>query len=201
MNSQKWLCKLTDENARTHGGMQWGSGVTHQADGSGELCGPGWIHYYDHPLLAVLLNPIHADFSQPKLWQVKVSGRVKHDYGLKSGAEEVTTITEIPLPEITTEQRVRFAILCALRVYATRTFKKWASNWLNGKNRSDKAAAKAETEARTGAAVWAADAAAWADREAARTADREAAWAVSEAAWAAQTKKLDIIALVKKAVR
>ena len=54
--------KLTNENHETYNGTKWGPGVTHETDGHGELCGSGWLHYYDDPLLAVLLNPIHANF-------------------------------------------------------------------------------------------------------------------------------------------
>ena len=57
---EKLLCKLTNENDQTYNKTQWGENITHKADGQGELCGTGWIHYYDSPLLAVLLNPIHG---------------------------------------------------------------------------------------------------------------------------------------------
>ena len=50
------LYKLTDGDGQTRGGTQWGPGVSHSGTGKGELCGPGWIHAYEHPLIAVLLN-------------------------------------------------------------------------------------------------------------------------------------------------
>ena len=65
-------CKLTDENGQTHGGMQWGEGITHTASGEGDLCRPGWI---------------------------EVAGRSKTDNGLKVGFTQVTTIREISLSQ------------------------------------------------------------------------------------------------------
>lgn len=55
--------KLTDENHQTRNETQWGENITHYTNGEGELCGPGWLHYYNDPLLAVLLNPVHAGLS------------------------------------------------------------------------------------------------------------------------------------------
>lgn len=197
-------CKLTDQDGRTYGRCQWGPGVTHETDGSGELCGPGWLHYYSDPLLAVLLNSIHADFAEPRLWEVLVEGIGKRDLcGLKFGATRLTTIREIPVPKITTVQRVRFAILCALEVYAEPTFALWAEAWLSGADRSPFSAARAaEIASRASAdavAVWVKKSAlaAWEAASAAtqaltvpQAAAESAAWAVADAVftveWTAQ---------------
>lgn len=40
------------------------------------------------------------------------------DGQLKCGCKTLTTVREIPLPAITTEMRVRFAILCAKEAWA-----------------------------------------------------------------------------------
>ena len=55
------LYKLTDQNHQTRNNTKWGAGVTHTASGQGDLCTAGWLHAYTSPLLAVLLNPIHAN--------------------------------------------------------------------------------------------------------------------------------------------
>ena len=66
------LYKLTDEHNKTHGGTEWGKGVTHRAKGGGkELCTQDVIHAYKHPLLAILLNPIHANFGKVRLWEAE----------------------------------------------------------------------------------------------------------------------------------
>lgn len=144
--------KLTDENYQTYGGCQWGENVTHETSGEGNLCGSGWIHVYDSPELAVLLNPIHAGFDNPVLWKVRVSGKSKTDYGLKSGYTKVTTLQREDIPVVTTEQRVTFAIRCALAVSKDRQFRKWANAWLKGKERSYDAAYAAAANAADDAA-------------------------------------------------
>jgi len=159
-------CKLTDKNNRTFGGTQWGEGVTYRATGDGNtLCSKDVIHVYDHPLKAVMFNPVHADFKKYNLWECRV-GKVVVNDKLKVGVKQCTTIRQIEAPVITTEQRVRFAIYCALKVYHDESFEEWANNWLSGQDRSAEAAeaaaeavAEAAAEA-AGAAVAAAEGAA-----------------------------------------
>ena len=146
--------KLTDENKQTYGGCQWGENVTHEASGHGELCTPGWIHVYDCPIKAILLDPIHANFN-PKtmqLWECEVSGNSKDDLGRKLGVQKCTTIKRIPIPNITLEQKIEFTIRCALVVYRSVQFINWANNWLSGKDRTRAAAYAAATDDRAAAA-------------------------------------------------
>ena len=70
------LYKLTDENDRTYNDTQWGEGVTHETSGEGKLCGEGWIHAYIDPLLAVFLNPIHACFTNPHMWEAEFTSHI-----------------------------------------------------------------------------------------------------------------------------
>jgi len=187
------LFKLTDGDGKTRNDTQWGPGVSHSGTGEGGLCGPGWIHAYENPLIAVLLNPIHADFKHPRLWEAEGEIAIR-DGQLKCGCKTLTTIREIPLPEITAEMRVRFAILCAREALtaadaACKAWNAWADKWLSGEDRSAAAAAKAAAAAAkaaydaTGAARAAYDAAAWA-AEAAEAA-AASAYAAYRASWAA----------------
>ena len=157
------LYKLTNENDQTHGGMQWGENVTHTASGKGELCGPGFIHAYTDPVLAVLLNPIGADFRNPHLW-IAEGKIVKDDRGLKCGTVKLTTVRRMDLPTVTTVHRIAFAILCTKQVYANKQWNQWADKWLSGKNR---AAAAAASAAKAAAMAAMAATAAWAVAEAA----------------------------------
>ena len=218
MKSQT-VYKLTDKKAMTYNGTQWGPGATHEAPGKGELYSGGWIHAYSDPLLAILLNPIHANFDSPRLWKSRGEGAEKSDRGLLVGFSGVTTIREVPPPTVTTVQRVRFAILCALHVSHGAAFARWAGDWLSDKNRSAGAVESAEA---AGAAWilelgWAGNAAAWtgnAAKGAARAADAsamaeaaawttEAAHAAARAAWAAAkaTESLDLTGLARKATQ
>ena len=176
------LYKLTDKDGWTRNGTLWGPGVSHSGTGEGELCGPGWIHAYEHPLIAVLMNPLHADFKNPRLWEAEGEIAIR-DGQLQCGCKTLTTIREIPLPEITAEMWVRFAILSAKDVCACRAWNAWADRWLSGEDRTQSAAAKA---------------AAW---TAARV---DAAWAAAWAAWAAEASRetgegTDIFAIAENA--
>jgi hypothetical protein len=166
------LFKLTDRDGQTWGGTQWWPGVSHSGTGEGELCGPGWIHAYEHPLVAVLMNPIHARFRTPRLWEAEGEIAIR-DGQLKCGCKTLTTVREIPLPKITTEMRIRFAIMCAKEVCACPSWNAWADKWLSGEDRSEAAARAARAARAAQAAAWAAEAAAG------------AAWAAARAAWAA----------------
>ena len=135
------LYKLTDQKGQTRNKTQWGEGVMHTAPGTGELCTSGWLHAYTDPLLAVLMNPVHANIADPQLWEAE--GEVGKADGTKVGCAELTTMCRMELPTITTEQRVRFALLCALAVYKEPSFVAWANDWLSGKDRTREAAARA----------------------------------------------------------
>ena len=213
------LYKLTNEKDQTYGGCQWGEGVQHKTSGEGPLCGSGWTHWYTHPLLAVLLNPIHRDLDLTKAHLWEGEGTVgAEDHGLKVGCADGKTIRRVDLPTITGQQRVRFGILCAREVYHEKNWIAWSEMWLSGGDRSAAARAAAAAEAAR-AAAWEAPAAteaaraaaweaagaaeaAWAATEAARA----AAWAATAAAWeawaaaeAARAAVLDLVALAKKA--
>jgi len=146
--------KLTDKKLQTYGGYQWEPGVARETDGSGDLCGPGWLHYYHDPLLSALLNPIHADIADPVLWEAEAEGLHRDDRGLKGGCTRLTLLRRIELPQITTEQRVRFGILCAKVICDNPAWLAWPDRWLDGSDRSQEAVRAAVQ------AAWAAEAAA-----------------------------------------
>jgi hypothetical protein len=158
--------KLTDKDGYTRKGKEneclWGENITHIATGKGSLlCSRDLIHVYRNPLIASFMNPSHADFKNPLLWECEAKGDCNHDGQLKSGFKTVTTIRRIDLPVITLEKRIRISIYCALKQYSAPSFVKWANAWLDGSDRSARAAAAAEAEARAAAAraAWAARAA------------------------------------------
>jgi len=163
------LYKLTDKHGRTRAGeineTQWGSGVTHSAQGAPDqpLCTDGWIHAYEHPLIAVIMNPIHASLRKPRLWAA--AGEIGAREGqIKCGCRTLTTIREIPVPKISMEQKLRFAIGIGMLSWNNFAYHQWARNWLSGADRTTEAAEAAEAEARmarTTEAVAAAADAAW----------------------------------------
>src|SRR4051812_8233689 len=129
--------KLTSQDNKTYNDTLWGEGISHQTDGAGGLCGPGWLHFYYSPKLAVLLNPIHGNIKNPKLWECEASGKFLDNQGLKGGCTHLTTLKQIDLPEFNKEQRVKFAILCSKKVFdgKSEVWDNWSGNWLNGTDR------------------------------------------------------------------
>ena len=183
----KIVYKLTDKFGRTKDNTQWGENVSHAAKGDGKrLCSDGWIHYYTHPLIAVLMNPIHADFTNPKLWEAEASGKIINE-ALKSGCKTLTTIKEIPLPEVSGVQKIAFGILCAKEVYDDKAWNKWADKWLSGDDRSKETANAARNDATYYAVDYAATRAAYASANAAARA-------------ANANKSINFIALAEKAM-
>ncbi len=164
--------KLTNQEMQTKNNYQWEYDKWHEVSGEGDLCSNGWLHFYHSPELAVLLNPIHANIKNPRLFEVEVKGKHKDDNGLKCGYSKARLIKEIKLPEFTLTQTVAFGIYCALEVYKEKNYVKWAKNWLSGKDRSKEAA---DAAAKGAMGAWAAVAVqtAWAALAAARA----AAWA------------------------
>jgi hypothetical protein len=164
------------------------------------LCSDSWIHFYTNPIIAILMNPAHANFLTPRLWECETSGAELHE-AFKSGCKTLTTIKEIPVPEMTEVQRIAFEILCAKEIYHNEKWNSWADKWLSGEDRSNESAITARAVSATAAAAEAASAtwAAWAAWAAANAAHGAAyaAWtahAASSAAvaywaayWAAET--------------
>jgi len=142
------LYKLTTQDDLTRKGetneTQWGPGVTHYAKpGNGFLCSDYYIHAYESPLVAIVMNYIHACIPDPKLWEAE--GEVaKRDGQLKCGCKSLTTIREIPCPTITLTQRVEIAIRCAMLVCSDKDWNIWSQKWLSGEDRSLRSACEAE---------------------------------------------------------
>lgn len=144
--------KLTDQNLQTRNGCQWAIGEWKETDGQGGLCGPGWLHCYNDPLVAVFMNPVHANISNPVLWEVEVSGECKDDHGLKCGWTKMRLVKRTRLPVISTEKLVEIVIHCAiLSGYDEENFITWAIHWINGDDRSEAAAEAAAWAAAQGA--------------------------------------------------
>jgi hypothetical protein len=133
--------KLTDQNWKTRNNTKWGPNVTHVTHDNidRKLCSSSWIHFYTDPVLAILMNPNHADFNNPVLWDAESTGEELHE-SLKSGAKGLTTIKIVETPEITIVQKVCFAILCSKHVYNNPLWIEWADKYLSGEDRTQKSA-------------------------------------------------------------
>jgi len=207
-------CKLTDQNLKTYNGFQWELGKKRVASGKGELCSSGWLHCYTHPLLAILLNPVHANIKNPRLFEIEVGGKMKTDNGLKEGWTGMALVKEIEIPEISLTQKIAFGILCSLEVYKEESYVIWAKNWLNNVDRTDLAAARAARAAMDAVAADADWAAADTGRAAARAGDwammadwvttaaraGAADWAARAGDWAADLAEINLIQIAEKSM-
>lgn len=142
------LYKLTDEKGQAKNGTQWGPGITHIALGNPnqDLCSGGWIHAYEHPLIAVFLNSIHGNFKNPLMWEC--AGVVEKREGQrKCGCHSLTTVKEIELPKISATQKIAFCILCVKTHCKDQKWNLWADKWLSGEDRTENSAVNAAYDA------------------------------------------------------
>ena len=113
------LYKLTRDNGTTHNNTKWEVGTTHSLPkvNNPRLCTKDVLHAYKSPNLGLLLNPIHANFTNPLLF--KCEGEVVAEDWSKVGCSLLTITEQLPLPKwyanADTRKKVQayFAILCA----------------------------------------------------------------------------------------
>jgi len=136
------LYKLTDCNRYTRDDTRWGEFITHSVPKQNKgvkLCTNQVIHAYEHPVVAVLMNPVHADLMGPRLWVAK--GKiVNRDGDLKCGVKKLITLQQIPLPTLTQTEQLEIVVRCVLARYRKKSLVTWARSWLDGTDRSQKAA-------------------------------------------------------------
>jgi hypothetical protein len=105
------LYKLTDGLGQTRNETQWGENITHSGTGKGPLCSGGWIHAYEHQLLAAMLFPLHVTWKALRLWEAEGDPFFQEGH-LICGCRTLTTIREIPMPEISLAQRMQVVDSC-----------------------------------------------------------------------------------------
>lgn len=143
------------------------------------------FNVYPAPGLASFLDCVHAKLlPNALLWECE--GDVVISDGTSAGCIKLTTIRTMPVPALTTEQRVgmaiRCAMHCALRGSKREIWAAWAEAWLTGADRSE-ASARTAAEAVSEAIDWSADASV------------RAAYAATEAAgWGARTAGVETAA-------
>jgi len=147
--------KITDKNNCTRRGKTlWGENVTLKVEGKGEICPLGVIRCYRDPYLALFMSPIYDKYNAIKLWEAETP-KIIYDDGTISDVRELTTIKEIPLPELTIDQRVMIAVKCAGLVFINTKFDTWALRWELGKDRSAASAWDAAIDAKaTNSITW-----------------------------------------------
>ena len=175
--------KILTQEMTSHKNTEWKLNVPITIEKEGvEMCTDQVLHCYNHPLLAVVFNPMHANIKNPKLFEINVDKIVNTD-GLKFASKSQTLVKEISLPEISLEQRIEFAIKVAKTVYKEEKWNLWADRWLSGEDRSKESAHIAAIAAANAAANSAANAAAYANTAYANAANANAAASAASAAY------------------
>jgi hypothetical protein len=185
---------------------------------------PGLVRAYPHPLLVVLCEPLYdrpgRRYTDEVIWECE--GEIILWGACQVACRELAACRRIVPPPVTPEQRARFAIHCALRVYDGPGFADWARERLDGKEavlervlwvmsklprRSDDRAASAAYDAllasllmegywRTGLMTR------WIVGKADRVVDDYGYDLVAHAAYSAsQVKPIDLLAIARRAVR
>jgi len=132
--------KLLSKEMTSYKDTKWEIGIPIKIEKTGNtMCSDEVLHCYNHPLLAVFLNPIHVNIKEPKLFEIEVD-KIVNDDGLKFASKSQTLINEIPLPEISSEQRIEIGIKIAKIVFKDEKWNEWADKWLSGEDRSITAA-------------------------------------------------------------
>lgn len=134
--TSKKYYKLLSQDLKSFNNTQWELNKTITVNIPGNtMCSKQVLHCYNHPLLAVLLNPIHADIYTPTLFEINVDEIVNND-GLKFASKSQTLVKKLSIPEISIEQKIEFGIRVAKLVSKDKIWNLWADNWLNGSDKS-----------------------------------------------------------------
>lgn len=153
--------KLTDSDGYSRrnlpGETHWSVGATVAPIGIGvKPCGPGVLHDYEHPLLAILFNPIHAGFINPRMFVLEHDELPQMDETKRWTTHSVRVVNEMEPPKITLEQRVQWAKLVAAKATKVTTEKdKYSATYAEE-------AAKWAISAWSGTTINVAEAAMWA---------------------------------------
>lgn len=115
--------------------LKWEMGVPNTITKPGnQMCSDEVLHCYNHPVLAVIYNPIHVDIEHPRLFEINVDEIVATD-GLKFASKSQTLIEELPLPIVTLDQKIEFGIRAVKLVCEEKAWNIWADKWLSGEDR------------------------------------------------------------------
>ena len=118
------LIKLVDLNYESaHNNVRWDVGATveiPQDKRARQLCSPGILHVYEgNVALALMLDPIHVAHKPNNIRALEVIGEIVLRAGaVKAGGYSFKVLRELPVPTITLEHRVLFAIMCAFEASA-----------------------------------------------------------------------------------
>ena len=92
----------------------------------------------DSPLVAVMLNPWHAQIDHQKMLELEI-GEIE---AIHDNRCIYMTVRETGVPSVTTDQKIVFALMALQEVYQNPVFNEWADGWISGSDRSAESAGK-----------------------------------------------------------
>ena len=92
--------KLVSRDMCTYGKTKWKIGQWKETNGEGRLCGPGFLHCYVHPFIAILLNSRHVDFKRFYLFEGEAKGKILTNYNMKLGVTKLRITKKIEKEKI-----------------------------------------------------------------------------------------------------
>lgn len=90
------------------------------------------------PLVAIMLNPWHAQLEKPKMLEMLFTTEVDDT----SDPIFRISVHEVDIPATTTDQKIIFALMVIMDVYKNDQFNQWAQKWINGTDRGAMSAGK-----------------------------------------------------------
>lgn len=123
---QKYL--LTDVNGRSRRGTIIEANCANpNRQFGGDVVSRNIWECADTPLLAVMVNPLHAECVLPRLFEIRGFGQEQN---------KIDRIREIGLPKVLPEQKLAFAMYCVRSLAPDDAFAAWVERWLANIDRS-----------------------------------------------------------------
>jgi hypothetical protein len=124
----------TNSDGKDWLGRQWAVGTSFTEENPNY-----WFLCYDHPLVALLMNPGTDQYKNPRVWLAELGAdKLKYDYRFVS--KEMKLLQEVEVVVPTLAQRQAFGIVCALNTVTNQMFSEWGLGWLRGRDRSQERA-------------------------------------------------------------
>jgi hypothetical protein len=126
---------VTDQNNTTWRNIQWDENVSHQEENPNF-----YFPVYDDIYVASYMYPSYDSIENPCFWEAVGENPIQSQSGFLKKYAKLTTIKKLDVVLPTTEQRISFAILCAMNLVLNPIFRNWAIQYLQGKDQTKETA-------------------------------------------------------------
>lgn len=126
------------ENRTRQGSCLFPGGSSFSSQASSDVVTENASEMGASPLVAIMLNPWHAQLEGPKMLEMQFT--TEED----NARDPIFRITlrEVGMPATTTDQKIIFALMVIVEVYQNELFNQWAQKWISGTDRGAMSAGK-----------------------------------------------------------